>query len=359
MKYLFKLGHQPQISLAEIEAVLKYKKLKFKISKSIGSDLIIDLDDVLDSTEFISRLGGTILIGEQICETNNVEEFLLKYILDEIPNGKIHFSIHGAGTKIGLNIKKEIKKEGRSVRYIEPKNTATILHNNLIEKGTDFVIFEKSIFVTRGVQLIEEFSERDYGKPGVDSRSGMLPPKLARIMVNLSGLSSGKLLDPFCGSGVLVMEAALLGFNVIASDISEKAVEDTKKNLEWIDKKGDIFLCDATQLSNCFKKLVSTIVTEPYMGKPLHGNESEQTLMRQADDLRRLYISSFKEFKKVLEPEGVVIFIIPRFEYANDWVYVDCIREIEATGFEQTHKPLLYHRKGQHVGREIFFFRKK
>lgn len=70
---------------------------------------------------------------------------------------------------------------------------------------------------------------RDYGRPARDARVGMLPPKLAQIMLNLSvkDEKSGTVLDPFCGTGVLLQEAALAGFDFIGSDIEPRMVEMT------------------------------------------------------------------------------------------------------------------------------------
>src|SRR5205823_3602162 len=89
------------------------------------------------------------------------------------------------------------------------------------------------------VQPFEQFSARDFGRPGRDDLSGMLPPKLAIIMINLAANDTiSVLLDPFCGSGTILSEALLLGYkNLIGSDISEKAVADTKTNLDWIANK--------------------------------------------------------------------------------------------------------------------------
>lgn len=43
------------------------------------------------------------------------------------------------------------------------------------------------------------------------------------------------ILDPFCGSGTILTEAMLINYkNLIGADISPKAINDTKKNIEWI-----------------------------------------------------------------------------------------------------------------------------
>ena len=61
-------------------------------------------------------------------------------------------------------------------------------------------------------------------KPYRDMRRGMLPPKLARSLVNLAigakSPSDMTILDPFCGTGTVLMEAMLLGTHVVGTDLA-------------------------------------------------------------------------------------------------------------------------------------------
>ena len=53
-----------------------------------------------------------------------------------------------------------------------------------------------------------------------------LHPKLARVLVNISAIKRDEtLLDPFCGTGGILIEAGLIGAKVIGSDIEEKMIE--------------------------------------------------------------------------------------------------------------------------------------
>jgi tRNA (guanine10-N2)-dimethyltransferase len=59
-------------------------------------------------------------------------------------------------------------------------------------------------------------------------------PKLARALVNLSGVKKKEmLLDPFCGTGGILIEAGLLGVHVIGSDVEKKMIEGCRRNLEF------------------------------------------------------------------------------------------------------------------------------
>jgi tRNA G10 N-methylase Trm11 len=383
MFYLFQLGHQPELSTAEIEAVVlspenkRTKEQKNKNTKTLkhgGKDyLIIETEKEIDAHKLMNILGGTIKIGYGIRDMgygkDNIINETIKYLEETQPTGKINFSLNDP--KLALQIKKELKALGHNVRYIEPKNSATILYNGLIDKKTDLTIIDNQIFFTTAIQQFEEMAQRDYDRPGVDDKSGMLPPKLARMMINLAQIDANKtLLDPFCGSGTILTEALSMGYtNLIGSDISEKAIKDTKKNLEWLSSSYKLqvtsyklFNSDARHLTNHLAlNSIDAIATEPYLGKPLHGNETAFTIKKQANELAELYLEAFKSFYKILKPGGTVVFVIPKFKFKNEWIKIDCVEKIKKSGLwtiDYGEQSLTYHRPSQHLAREIYRFKK-
>ncbi|NCO05182.1 MAG: methyltransferase domain-containing protein [Candidatus Magasanikbacteria bacterium] len=381
IRYAFSLGHQPHISAAEITAVFALLNISYTVALQNTSFLFIDTEAPLDVDALIQRFGGVVAILERIPVSGDLRkqdaiiETVAAYLDAVCPEGKITFSFHN-GNKTGIAIKKAVKQLGRSIRFVVPKNTATVLHNNLVEKQSDLNIIDYELFVTRAIQPIEAFSKRDYDRPGADSKSGMLPPKLSRIMVNLSGVDpkNATLLDPFCGSGTVLMEAAMLGFShIVGTDISDKAVTDTKNNIAWLKEE---YPSELKQISFSYYSVdvldlerridedsVNVIVSEPYMGKALRGNEPKGAIVDQARVLGSLYENAFRQFAQVLTDGGVVVFIIPQFFYRNEWILIDCVNRIKNIGFfvepfSDNEESLLYWRKGQHVGRAIWKFRK-
>lgn len=372
--YAFELGHQPHLSQQEIFAVFQARRIAPTEVTIHDGLLFVTLQTPLDAQELMDQLGGTKKIIEKIEGNGTVADQLYAYLSELDSSKKIHFSLHASNAdRIAIQTKKRLKELGRSVRYVKAKNTATILHNNLVEKGTDITIIGKDLFVTRAIQPIEAMRKRDFDRPKTDAFSGMLPPKLARMMINLSGAEKDHtLLDPFCGSGTVLMEAIDLGFaNITGSDLSQKAVDDSIANTDWMKREVNsntattIFLADAQQLDKQLEKeSVDIIVSEPYMGKPLHGNEKRMTIEQQAQELARLYTNAFSAFYKILTPGATAIFIIPKFRHKDDWITIDCVPDIKQIGFEVLpfsgkHKTLLYWRTDQHVGREIWQFKKK
>jgi tRNA G10 N-methylase Trm11 len=366
-RYLFLLGREPELSAAEIAAVFSLWNIA---ADTAGRPpyLIAATASPISPERLMARLGGTIKIGEAIDGDGGGVEARIADFLDMAQAGKkIEFSLSGdAGRPQALAVKKILKARDRSVRYIEPKNTATILHNKLVEHRGDITVAGQDIFVTRAIQPIEELSRRDYGRPGSDARSGMLPPKLAKILVNLALVpEDAMILDPFCGSGTILTEAMVMGYRrLIGSDLSPKAADDTKKNIQWTDPEADIpvFVLDAQDLS---KKIpnhsVDAIITETYLGRPLYGTEPKTFLSVQANELKRLYIRTLAAFTAVLKPGGIVVIALPAFRSGKEWIHIDIAPDAKKMGFTQTsllpEKPsLLYARPDQFVGREIYRF---
>src|SRR6202012_2915276 len=127
-------------------------------------------------------------------------------------------------------------------------NSAQVLHNHLTgPTGFELVLIRQgnqTIFAqTTDEQDIESYTIRDRGRPRRDARVGMLPPKLAQIIINLAGRHlpldttidytlpynqhpvQTRLLDPFGGTGVLLQEAMLLGYAVQGTDIEQRMID--------------------------------------------------------------------------------------------------------------------------------------
>lgn len=388
--FCFVLGNFPELSSAEIVSLQNLSANDYHYSPPF---LFVD-KKIDDPAALITTLGGTIKIGRVIGRCQ--EDELVKIIsgeLSEIQTKKIfglsYYSDEGDDERVdfveqlGKTVKKHLTEMGAGARYVYNReavlSSVTVTKNNLINKGREFIIIKDKnnylVVLTLAVQPFEDWGARDFGRPGRDDLSGMLPPKLARMMINLAGLSPDKtILDPFCGSGTILSEALTCGYlHLIGADISERAVSDTAKNIEWLqDRKPElraeiqIFAADAAEINKKIpSKSVDGIITEPYLGKPLKGREPKEILNQQADELKQIYLRAFTEFKKILKPGGKIIFIIPRFRTGNEWVKINCLKEIEALGYtaeplfsfkEKILLPLLYWRNNQHVGREIWKF---
>lgn len=328
--------------------------------------------------ELIKNLGGTIKIAQYIDTIDDLSPLFDIWLANiNIESGKTNFGFslyndkknYPAIKKISMAIKKDLKSQGHKCRFVSSRepilSSVIVTKNNLI--NNELLIIRNNnqyiIGITRAVQDFASYGLRDMERPNRDDKSGLLPPKIAQIMLNLAGPDRQKnILDPFCGSGTILQEAALLGFNQIyGSDISKKAISDSQANLDWLAKKFAIKInyeirkSDINNLSENFKNnSIDLIVTEPFMGDARQVSRAYKIsdLKNIQTELQKLYHKSFLEFKKILKPGGVVIFIFPEFVIKNDSLKTLDEYIIANIGF-RLNKNLVYFRPDQKVRRQI------
>ncbi len=129
----------------------------------------------------------------------------------------------------------------------------------------DFLCHGGKIFV--GLLLFENAedftSRRPHLRPGFHPTS--LQPKLARALINLAKVrKGGAIADPFCGTGGILLEAALLGYKVVGSDFSDEMVGFCRTNFEHFGFKGwKCFKADATAV----KIGADAVICDPPYGR--------------------------------------------------------------------------------------------
>jgi tRNA (guanine10-N2)-dimethyltransferase len=120
-----------------------------------------------------------------------------------------------------------------------------------------------------GIKLAEitpkTFSERRPRKKPFFHPSAM-PSKLARCMVNLARAKAGELvLDPFCGTGSVMVEAAFVGCRVLGFDVQRRMTEGTRRNLKHFGVEPDgLVIADSRKLPLI---QIDRVVTDPPYGK--------------------------------------------------------------------------------------------
>jgi tRNA (guanine10-N2)-dimethyltransferase len=97
----------------------------------------------------------------------------------------------------------------------------------------EFFIREDKVIVGLFISNIDKsyVERRAHLRPRLHPTS--LYPGLARACINLTGLNEGLILDPFCGSGGILIEAAIMGFNIIGYDIDDDQIHRAIENLEF------------------------------------------------------------------------------------------------------------------------------
>ena len=205
-------------------------------------------------------------------------------------------------------------------------------------------------------------------RPRKDKRSGIMPVKLARMMVNLASPdSNSRLLDPFCGSGTILMEAVLIGVkHIFASDISPAAISNSEANLEWLFRKYNLnrqnfnLKLQIADIRNLEKisglSAVDAIVTEPFLGPPLYMPPDENQSKNIIAQLSPLYRDSLIIFRRLLSSGGKIVMIFP-FIRGRDNIYFLDKKIIQNSNFRILNS-FLYSSPGQFIGREIIVMEK-
>ena len=383
------LGAHPDLSIAEIGVITKTTPSWKDGQLAIFDDVELELNPLqfrLGGTQKLGVVIGTVTVTEQ----KSLASFLANDLMTLHPEGKLNFglSVYGANqsrldqvrtaTKnLGLETKSRLKEAGRGARYVISReatlSAVVVVSNHLLSKGAEYVLIVRDNDIVIGrtvaVQNVDDWANRDFNRPRRNAKQGMLPPKLARIMVNLVGLDgAGKtLLDPFCGSGTVLMEAGLIGFSkTIAGDINEVAISDTEANQDWLKaqnfKTAELrtYIGQAKDVGNHIgARSVDAVVTETYLGRPRKGLETPADINEAVEYLETLYTESFQALKEVLRPGGVVVVAAP-VHFINDKPHFVPVNEI-MTKLGFTPDPILgdklvYHHADQYVGRQILRF---
>ncbi len=220
-----------------------------------------------------------------------------------------------------------------------------------------FLAPDNSLFQTVWVHDFRHWITKDRHMPKINAKAGMLPPKIARSMINLLPFDGeGKVfVDPFCGSGRILVEAAEMGFKVLGTDVSTEQVDASRKNLEALHLPGEVRVHDATHLSEIVSE-VDAIVTEPFLGKPGFRPDQAKYI---APGLQKLYLGCLKDWYKALKSGGVIVMIFPILKGTNtDYKTSKIIDEERFVGYNQLKRGITYSRPGAGVIREIVILQK-
>jgi len=140
-----------------------------------------------------------------------------------------------------------------------------------------------------------------------------LHPRLARCLVNLAGTrESAIVLDPFCGTGGLLLEAGLMGMTIIGSDIDPRMVNGTKTNLEHLGIKNYMLInSNVTELIEHLR--TSSLNPEVIITEPPYGRASTT----QGEPLAQLFLKLSQIFYEILPPSGRLVISIPDIKLAR------------------------------------------
>jgi tRNA G10 N-methylase Trm11 len=359
---LFIPGKNWKLSLAELASFLEARKAKLEVNSLSKEFFVVRIGDGFWT---IADLGGFIKIGEvnMTLSTDNIKEAFFEKskevkkqisksvassgLLDgivEVASEKTFFgvSVYCAEKSlrpvsrsiqrfIGSTIKRELAERGMKSKFMGfPKKRklpqlshVEVLKKKLVENkaGIMFCVGKKQTFAATTTEVHNpfEFQKRDVGKP-VQRKIFAIPPRLARIMINLAACTEGKvMLDPFCGVGTILQEALLAKAKVVGVDINRWCVESAKRNMDWL--KSEYALENAEfrvlqgDVSGLSRKIgleqLDCVATEPDLGPAMRQVSTTSYAMRIVKKLKPLYYVLLEEAYKVLKKDGRLVFVSP------------------------------------------------
>jgi hypothetical protein len=368
------LGRQPELGLIELESVLGPKRV-----------VAFGRQALLATAPEIDRLGGTVKLGRIIARAPKQRLDRLEFNLADLPRreGKLTFAVSSYGLTLapreleayGLGLKKQLKADG-SVRLVLPKpgthqlTAAQLKFNHLPEAGFELIIVsdghELIMALTEAVQDIDAYTARDRERPARSASVGMLPPKLAQILINTTKALA--VYDPFCGTGVILQEALLAGREAYGSDLADDMVAATRTNLEWLAVQTadlptwGVKQADAQAVT--LPKGPLAIVSEGYLGPNLMSTPQPEQLTEIMTPLLKLYRSTLAHLSRQLPAGADVAICAPAWRLKDRWKILPIVDDITDLGytmrdFESVPRgPIVYGRPGQIVGRALILLKK-
>lgn len=188
--------------------------------------------------------------------------------------------------KVGAKLSKE-----NPVRLKDPDLEIHMIMSDRVHMFLEVRDIDRNILETRKV------GERPFFSPI------SLHPRYARAIINLTGAHRGDtILDPFCGTGGLAIEAGFMGMKPIISDFDENMIIGTQENMEYYGLGlEDFATIDISDVPDTFGQ-VDAIATDPPYGRSTHtGGESIDSIYRRAMDA----------FAEVLRPGGGAGVVLP------------------------------------------------
>ncbi|MHA2352950.1 MAG: TRM11 family SAM-dependent methyltransferase [Candidatus Thorarchaeota archaeon] len=369
------LGSNWLLSIAELLVYIQDRGFDGTLVDHSRNAAIVDIKQRLDSDQIVdmqSALGGCYKVGKVIWEheiglplnaypakkvanKEDLEEIRkipwLKIVWPRVKGKKIKFGVstypifdgrfpinfrrytRGMDDQVKKLLLKNGAKRADYFAYDEPDrriegrlNIAlwpkTIAKNSLLTSPNAEILSifsEEKLYIARTRVVYDSMLQqyRDESRPFVSAEIST-SPKICRTLLNLAGARPGDtVLDPFCGTGTLLMEAAMLGMKCIGVDIDGDQVQGARSNLKWLAKDMgekldyDIVKGDSRELTSVVKKQVDAVAFEPILGpiykKPPLRDEAEKTIK----ELTTLYRQALSEISSILRPDGRVAMTIP------------------------------------------------
>jgi tRNA (guanine10-N2)-dimethyltransferase len=326
--YFFLSGENPELAFFELESIVS--KLNSKILLNTTSDariVTLTFDEILSKSQkssIINKIMVRVTMVHFCCRIifqveysestpNNFEELISGFQTcrqDDALNPSSSFCVRTKriNDPSGILTEPQITQElsrffGKAILEKYPTKSVSLnqpdeIFNVVVSKYGLWFGFQELLSQRSSVR---KRSARD--RPFFHPSS--MNPILQRTLINLASIETGEwILDPFCGTGGGLIEAARLGFKSVGVELDRRIIWGARKNLIFdtvVFPNTYLVLGDAKHLS--FKKgIISAIVTDPPYGT---------AASTKGYDLNALLIEFFIQARKILDSGKRVVIAVP------------------------------------------------
>jgi len=215
----------------------------------------------------------------------------------------------------------------RKIRLLRPKRNELLAEEVLARNALDIISFPYGrgygLGPTAWVPDVASIRRRALAKPAPRSEIS-LSPRLAQLLVNLSGLSAGQLMvDPFCGSGTILAEGLAKSLDCFGVDSSQGRLRDARKNLDWARRNGAkgrfrLELGDAREIQDTLRIEADGVVTEPVLLPKIDYRPSTAVAGEMVERAGNTYGSALASMSRVLKPGGRIVVVVPVITTTQD-----------------------------------------
>ncbi len=319
MLYAFELsGEHDELPRKEILSCLRLAGFGFKEHAHLDQCLVVDIEGYVPDIDMgLTAVAERLAMSHHIVRVAGMCDVMTEDIISLAEDCDI--SEHLVSGSTYLVRSKRIKHYGNEVKReeIESRIGGTIYRKgyraNLRSPDVEFrlIITDRAVFgsVVASVDRSTYEQRAPHKKPFF--YPGVLMPRVARALVNISEVKPGEvLLDPFSGTAGILVEAGMLSVHVIGLEVRQMIAHGARMNLEMFGADHSLLVGDACRvpLKDCS---VDAIATDPPYGR---------SAAIKAESLHHLYLNSFSEMHRVLKKGrlAVVVSEIPVLEYATD-----------------------------------------
>ena len=379
--FAFLLGQNPELSTAEIlrgrwaDRAENFDFLTQSFPVFLGQNLKFEKTRNLPKSRtqnVLDCLGGTQQIAEFVDSFSDLNS-LAKATFEHFPKTGKNIAFNFLGVQKNFlrefwNIlnKKFDQKIRLENRHFAPASSGQIFERKVLKKGAAFLVLAAKnkfwLFQFTATQNLRNYDLRDFQKPFRDPKMGMLPVRLAQILVHLSGANRGeKVVDPFCGSGTIAGESALLGLESCNSDLDKKCVHGSRQNFEFLATKfrfdanlAGFEVADAQDLD--FQKFQNfRVVSEGFLGTNFDTSEkiNPEKIQIESEKILKIWQAVFANLRK--NPPKKIVFCLPNWkcEHKKDVSILGRIEKIASVSGFKIEKNFLYSRSRTRVRRQI------